>query len=58
MGENIKKSIGDSVESIKEGQKKLKKDIKEKVDEFKDKDMIVIEANKEDKEKNQNPPDR
>lgn len=46
--ETVKKSIKDSVESIKETEGKIRGDIKEKVKEFKERDMIEVELEEAD----------
>ncbi|HSH35928.1 YtxH domain-containing protein [Schnuerera sp.] len=56
--ETVKKSVKDSVESIKEVEGKVRDDIKDKVREFKERDMIEVEIEEgkieeEDPEKNQ-----
>lgn len=44
--ETVKKSVQDSVESIKEVEGKIRGDIKEKVKEFKERDMIEVKLEK------------
>lgn len=49
--DTVKKSVKDSVESIKETEEKIRGDIKEKVKEFKERDMIEVKLEEVDDDK-------
>ena len=55
--ETVKGTIKDSVQAIKEGEEKLRKDIKGKVEEFKTRDMIKLDMGTVEKSEVENEPD-